>query len=139
MGTAPGSAGGETYANFSADYKASFGKPPPRPPFIANAYDATAALGLAAYTAKARALPLTSKNIRSQLRRVANPPGVFVGPGEFEKAFDLIRKGKDINYEGASGSVDFDKNGDVVAPIEIWKFSGGKIVTYRVEYQIPEE
>ncbi|MDM8552004.1 ABC transporter substrate-binding protein [Desulfobacterales bacterium HSG2] len=138
MGTAPGRAGGEPYANFNADYKASFGNIPSTP-FIANAYDATAAIGLAAYTAKARALPLTSKNIRNQLRRVANPPGVFVGPGEFEKAFDLIRKGKDINYEGASGSVDFDKNGDVVAPIEIWKFSGGKIVTYRVEYQIPEE
>jgi hypothetical protein len=35
--------------------------------------------------------------------------------------------------------VDFDDNGDVVAPIEIWRFSLGKIATYRIEYQIPKE
>ena len=60
-------------------------------------------------------------------------------PTEFKLAFELLKQGKDINYEGASGSVDFDNNGDVVAPIEIWRFSLGKIGTYRVEYQIPEE
>jgi hypothetical protein len=65
---------------------------------------------------------------------VANPPGTFVGPGEFEKAFELLKAGKPINYEGASGSVDFDVNGDVTAPIEIWRFHDGKIATYRMEY-----
>jgi len=55
-------------------------------------------------------------------------------PGEFKKAFDLLRKGKKINYEGAAGSVDFDKHGDVVTPIEVWKFSKGSMVTVRVEH-----
>ena len=138
MGTAPGVAGGESFANFNADYKVEFGSLPTIP-FIANAYDATAVIGLAAYSAKTKGLPLTSQNIRDQLRQVANPPGKFIGPGEFKQAFELLEKGKEINYEGASGSVDFDDNGDVLAPIEIWRYSKGTIVTYRIEYQISEE
>ena len=105
-----------------------------------NAYDATAVIGLAAYAAKVKGLPLTSTNIRDQLRRVANPPGKFIGAGDFKKAFALLEKGQSINYQGASGPVDFDEKGDVLAPIEIWKFAkGGAIVTYSIEYQIPQE
>ena len=48
-------------------------------------------------------------------------------------------EGKAINYEGAAGSVDFDKNGDVVTPIEVWKYKNGKIVTVRKEHEIPRE
>jgi ABC-type branched-subunit amino acid transport system substrate-binding protein len=138
MGTAPGVGGGESYANFNADFKADFGNVP-TVPFVANAYDATALIGLAAYAAKVKDLPLTSQNIRDQLRQVSSPPGNFIGTGEFKQAFELLRQGKNINYEGASGSVDFDENGDVLAPIEVWRYSKGKIVTHRVDYQIPQE
>lgn len=138
MGTAPGVAGGEAYLRFIADYQSRFGELA-TVPFIANAYDATAVIGLAAYGAKTAGIPVTSKSIRDQLRKVSNPPGVYIGPGQFGKAFDSLKKGEPINYEGASGSLDFDENGDVIAPIEVWRFSKGKIVTYRVEYQITEE
>ncbi len=138
MGTAPGTAGGEPYVIFSADYKDEFGELPPLP-FITNAYDAAAVIGLAAYTAKAKGLSITSKNIRDHLRYVASPPGEIIKPGEFKKAFNLLQHGKDINYEGAAGSVDFDKNGDVITPIEVWKYSKGKIVTVRMEYEVPTE
>jgi branched-chain amino acid transport system substrate-binding protein len=133
MGTAPGSAGGDPYVMFSADYKAEYGHLPPLP-FITNAYDGTAVIGLAAFAAKVKGLPLTATNIRDNLRAVANPPGEIIKPGEFRKAFDLLQKGKEINYEGAAGSVDFDENGDVITPIEVWKYSKGDIVTVRVEY-----
>lgn len=43
----------------------------------------------------------------------ADPNGEKVGPGEWAKAKKLIDDGKPINYEGASGSCDFDENGDV--------------------------
>jgi branched-chain amino acid transport system substrate-binding protein len=73
------------------------------------------------------------------LRFVANPPGEVIYPGEFKKAFDLLKEGKEINYEGAAGSVDFDQNGDVTTPIEVWKYnSKGEIVTVRMEYEIPK-
>jgi branched-chain amino acid transport system substrate-binding protein len=135
MGTAPGMAIGEAFLRFDADYTAEFGDFP-KSPFIANAYDAAAVVGLAAYAVKVKNLPLTPANIRDQLRTVANPPGTFIGPGEFELGFKLLAAGKPINYEGASGSVDFDEKGDVIAPIEVWRFKGGKIVTYRMEYQV---
>ncbi|MGD9053587.1 MAG: ABC transporter substrate-binding protein [Desulfobacterales bacterium] len=138
LGTAPGTAGGQPYDIFNAAYMTEFGRLPPLP-FITNAYDGTAVVGLAAYAAKVKGQQLTSKNIRDQLRNVANPPGEVVKPGEFKKAFDLLKQGKQINYEGAAGSVDFDKHGDVVTPIEIWKYSKGKIVTVRVEHEIPTQ
>lgn len=138
MGTAPGSAKGKAYDIFVADYKIAYGTLPPLP-YITNTYDATAVLGLAIYAAKVKGLPITPKNVRDQLRFVANPPGEVILPGEFKKAFELLAKGKDINYEGAAGSVDFDENGDVITPIEIWKYTKGKIVTVRLEYEIPKE
>lgn len=138
LGTAPGTAMGEAFLRFDADYTARFGDFP-NSPFIANAYDAAAVIGLAAYAAKVNNLPLTSSTIRDQLRTVANPPGTFIGPGEFARGFQMLAAGQPINYEGASGSVDFDENGDVIAPIEVWRFKQGHIVTYRMEYQaIPE-
>ncbi len=98
-----------------------------------SGYDAVATIGLAAYKVKLKGLSLTSENIRDNLRSVAGPPGTVIKPGEFKKAFDLLKQGKDINYEGAAGSVDYDINGDVVTPIEIWKYKDGKIVTVRME------
>lgn len=138
MGTSPAVAVGEPYADFTSDYKHEYGNIPAAP-FIANTYDATALLGLAAYAAHVKGLPLDSRNIRDQLRKVANPPGMFIGPGEFKLAFELLKNGRPINYEGASGSVDFDENGDVIAPIEIWRITNGSIKTFRIEYQIPGE
>jgi hypothetical protein len=132
-GTAPGSAGGEPYYIFNSAYKAEYGQLPPLP-FITNAYDGVAVVGLAAYAAKVKGLPLTATNIRNQLRTVANQPGEVIKPGEFKKAFGLLRDGRNINYEGAAGSVDFDLNGDVVTPIEIWKYRKGEIVTVSMEF-----
>ena len=62
-----------------------------------------------------------------------------MGPGaaDLKKAMQWLEEKKDINYEGAAGACDFDENGDVVTPIEVWKFAGGQIVTVRLEYDIP--
>jgi ABC-type branched-subunit amino acid transport system substrate-binding protein len=135
-GTAPGAAATDANIIFNADYRAEYGTLPPLP-FITNAYDATAVIGLAAYAAKVKGLPMTSKNIRDNLRKIANPPGEVIKPGEFKKAFKLLDQGKAINYEGAAGSVDFDANGDVKTPIEVWRYRRGVPTTIRVEIEIP--
>ena len=44
-------------------------------------------------------------------------PGEVVGPLDWAKAKELIKAGKDINYEGAGGSYEFDANGDVTGYI----------------------
>jgi branched-chain amino acid transport system substrate-binding protein len=128
MGTAPGAMAGKPLSLFNEAFEAEFGELPPLP-FITNAYDGMAVIGLAAFATIQAGKEPTAVNIRDQLRKVANPPGTVIMPGEFKKAFDLIKQGKDINYEGAAGSVDFDKNGDVITPIEIFKYTGGSMET----------
>ena len=51
------------------------------------------------------------------------------GVAGIARALALIAAGEDINYQGAAGPVDFDENGDVVGPIEIWQVSDGAIVS----------
>ena len=53
--------------------------------------------------------------ISAALRAVAGPPGMVIRPGQWKEAKAAIAAGKDINYEGAVGNNDFDKNGDVTA------------------------
>ncbi len=138
MGTAPGSAKSQAYIIFKAAYEKEFGRLPPLP-FITNAYDGMAVIGLAAHAAKVKGIELTSRNIRDNLRAVANPPGEIIRPGEFIKAMGLLNQGREINYEGAAGSVDFDKHGDVITPIEVWQYSNGQIMTVKIEHKIPVE
>ncbi|HXH12632.1 MAG TPA: ABC transporter substrate-binding protein [Alphaproteobacteria bacterium] len=140
MGTAPGSVLTDSYNVFLAEYGKAYGEVPPLP-FMTNMYDAVAVIGLGIKAAQlAGVQAINGVAIRDHLRRVATPPGetVGAGPANLQKAFQLLEEKKDINYEGASGSCDFDDNGDVVTPIEVWRFAGGKITTVRLEYDIPK-
>ncbi|XFA73561.1 ABC transporter substrate-binding protein [Thermosynechococcaceae cyanobacterium Okahandja] len=85
------------------------------PAFAAQAWDAAALLVLAAEAANAN----TGEGIRSKLREVANGPGEEVD--DVCAALALLREGKEINYQGASGNVDIDENGDVVGVYDIWR------------------
>jgi branched-chain amino acid transport system substrate-binding protein len=58
--------------------------------------------------------------VRDGLRAVAGPGGTIVGPGDFGRALQLIAAGTPINYEGVSGSLDFDANGDVSSVFDLW-------------------
>jgi branched-chain amino acid transport system substrate-binding protein len=140
MGTAPGSVLTSGYNVFMAEYGKAYGEVPPLP-FMTNMYDAVALIGLAIKVAQVDGVKeMTGVAIRDRLRKVANPPGDAIGPGadDLKKAFQLLEEKREINYEGAAGSCDFDDNGDVVTPIEIWKFVAGKITTVRLEYDIPK-
>jgi branched-chain amino acid transport system substrate-binding protein len=81
----------------------------PAAPYASHGYDATFLVALAIEKAGVA----DPAKIAAELRGVANAPGEVIRPGEWEKAKALIAAGKDINYEGASGSVDFDAAGDV--------------------------
>jgi len=127
FGTVPQSADSEGLRLFREAYTAEYGDLPPKP-YYDTAYDAAFALALAAQ--KAGSTDPTA--IRDNLREVANPPGEVVLPGEWEKAVKLLADGQDINYEGASGSVDFDENGDVPGTIGHWEIQDGKIVDVKL-------
>ena len=124
-GTAPGAPGSPEKDAFETAYEETYGFPVTHP-FMAEHYDATVLIALAA--AKAGSTT-DSIAIRDALRDVANAPGEVVGPGrdEIARALRLIADGKDIDYNGAGGNVDLDQNGDVFGTIEIWTVADGEI------------
>lgn len=83
-------------------------------PYAAHSWDAATILVLAAQAAKSN----TGDGIKSKLREVTNAPGTEVT--DVCKGLELLRKGEDINYQGASGNVDIDDNGDVVGNYDVW-------------------
>ena len=125
LGTAQGSPGSPAKDAFETSYEETFGIPPSHP-FMAEHYDATVLVALAAAQA---GNTTDSAAIRDALRDVANAPGEVVGPGrdEIARALALIADGKDINYNGAGGDVEFDEHGDVFGTIEIWTILDGDI------------
>lgn len=131
MGTSAASVEGAAQNLFNEAFEAEYKVLPPLP-YITNSYDATALIALAAYKTKIEGNALTSENIKKHITDVSRAPGEVILPGEFAKAFKLIAEGKEINYEGAAGSADFDANGDVITPIEIWKFEGDTIVQEKI-------
>lgn len=53
------------------------------------------------------------EGLNTALRDVATAPGEKILPGEWSKALELLKAGTDIDYEGASGPLEFDAAGDV--------------------------
>ncbi len=141
-GTAPGTLAGDSLARFKENYKAEYGELPPLP-FMSNFYDAVIVAGLAAAACDTGNKPVTPVNLRDMLRYVANPPGetIIAGVEGIKLALSYLKLGKNINYEGAAGAVDFDINGDVITPIEIWQYIDHEpyIQTIRMETEIPNK
>ncbi len=96
-----------SYKAFAEAYKAAGGDP--EAPYAAHGYDVAFLMALAIEKAGSA----DRSKISAALRAVAGPEGEVVRPGEWEKAKKLIAEGKDVNYQGAAGINDFDKNGDV--------------------------
>ena len=128
FGTAPQALSDtESAKHFDAAYNDEFGEKPPKP-FIDTAYDAAYVIALAAEAAGST----DAKAVRDQLRNVANPPGEVVMPGEWAKAKQLLAEGEDIDYKGASGSINFDDAGDVGGTFAHWVIRDGAIETVKV-------
>lgn len=133
-GTGPYSAETPSTNLFKAYYEAEHGVQPPTA-FLYETYDAAFVAALAIEKA-GTATP--GPAIRDAIRQVANPPGEVILPGEWAKAVQLIREGKDIQYVGASGPVIFDENGDVaVATIGMWTVEDGEIKV--VDFEVTGE
>jgi len=131
QGTNPVTGFGSVYASFESQYKARFfGQTPVL--YTDNAYDAAYVIALAAQKAGA----VDGASIKAQIPSVATPPGTVIKPGEWSKAMTELAAGRDIDWEGAAGSENFDANGDVTGPYEIWGVNS-TFQLYRVAF-IPE-
>jgi branched-chain amino acid transport system substrate-binding protein len=93
----------------------------PNAVFSPQSYDAAFILALAIEKKKSA----TRDGLAQAVRDVSSPPGVTILPGEWAKAKAALAAGMDINYEGATGPVDFDKVGDVAGVIVEMKVANG--------------
>lgn len=111
LGTVPG-ADGPALTEFTALWKEKINKEVTA--FVPHSWDAAIAMMLAAEAADAN----TGEAIASKLREVTSGDGEEVS--DPCAAIALVREGKPINYQGASGNVDFDDNGDVAGSYDVW-------------------
>ena len=106
---------GKSLEIFNAAYEKAGGKKDDI--FVTTSYDAAFILALAVEKAGSN----DKAKIASSIRSVASAPGVKIYAGEWKKAKELLDKGQEIDYVGASGNQDFDENGDVPGSYDLFK------------------
>ena len=131
-GTRPGTLEeGEPARAFDRLYTRSDKSPAERQTFDAQNFDATMLCFLAAVAAGSN----EGAAIQSKLRDVSAPPGRPVTFEDLPEAVRLLRRGEDIDYQGASGPIDFDAQGDpTVGTYEVFRYGrGGR---FEIERQV---
>ena len=92
-------------------------------PYAPQSWDHMTLVGLALAARRGEA---SGTVIKENLRTISNPPGTVVT--SYEDGARLLAEGKKINYEGASGSCDFDAIGDILSrPFGVYQVRKGKI------------
>ncbi len=119
IGTVPG-ADGPALAKLTELWRSKRGAAPG--PYMPQTWDAAAVIILAAQAAGSS----RGVDIAPKIREVAAPDGEPVS--DICEGLALLKAGKKINYQGASGTVDFDEWGDVVGSYDVWQVTpDGKI------------
>lgn len=119
--TRPGGSAADGAANFAE--AAEGASLDPQATYAATSYDAAFALLLAVEKTGG-----SREGLNEALREVTSEGGEIILPGEWAKAKELIAAGTEINYQGASGAIDFDDNGDVPGSYDEVTVEGGEIV-----------
>jgi ABC-type branched-subunit amino acid transport system substrate-binding protein len=126
-GTAP-AAGGPNQDAYNQLFQDEYGEEPGV--FTSQTYDSVAIQILA----NAAAGENNGPAIKEQMRRIANPGGMEVGPQNFLEGVEAAMNGDDINYQGASSSTNFDDRGDPAsAAYAIWTFGDDGISNETVQ------
>ncbi len=108
-------------ADWEAAFIAAYGELPVLA-YVKETYDATAALALATQAAGS----VDGAAIRDQLRVVAGPPGgtVLGTPSGVAESLSLLDEGRDVDFDGAASTLDWDENGDLRrGHIGTWRFT----------------
>jgi branched-chain amino acid transport system substrate-binding protein len=129
-GTRPGTQEkGDDARAFDRLYAKSKLKPKERQTFDAQNFDATMLCFLGAVAAGSN----QGSAIQAKIRDVSGPPGRPVSWQDLPEAVKLLRQGQDIDYQGASGPIDLDGEGDpTVGTFDVFSYdSRGRLVIDR--------
>jgi ABC-type branched-subunit amino acid transport system substrate-binding protein len=126
-GTAPGAPDeGEASTAFDTLYVDSEPKDVDRQTFDAQNFDAIVLCYLAAVGAGST----DGQDMAEVVRDISGAPGDQYTWEELPEAIEALQNGDDIDYEGASGSIEMDEAGDSTAGVyDTLTFKGGKIET----------
>lgn len=111
------------YKHFEPAYKAATGEEPTANPYAVMDYDMVITFALAAEAAKST----DPKVFTPLIKKVANAPGDRVS--SYADGLAAIKAGKDVEYSGASSTVDFDDSGDLKSMFfRTFAIKDGKVV-----------
>lgn len=117
-------AAGPAKETFTSAFQEEYGEEPGV--FTSQTFDAAAVIMLA----NAAAGENTGEALRDNIRTVANPGGSEVTPENLVEGIEMAANGDEVQYLGASSSVDFDDAGDMKAvTYEHFKFGADGIET----------
>ena len=126
-GTAGASApDNEATSGWEAAFIAEYGELPVLA-YVKETYDATVALALAAQAAGS----VEGAEIRDHLREIAGAPGrtVLSTPRGVSEGLGQLAKGRQINFDGAANTLDWDANGDLLRGyVGTWRFTADETI-----------
>lgn len=124
-GTAPGSPDGDaTSAAFDKAYTAFDPTNVDRQTFDSQNFDAV----ILCYLAAVAAGSTDGTDMAAAVQAVSAPPGTKYTFEQLPDAIKALENGEDIDYQGASGPIDMDENGDATAGVyDVYEYKNGKI------------
>ncbi|MDX6582199.1 MAG: hypothetical protein QOI10_1383 [Solirubrobacterales bacterium] len=124
-GTAPGSPDKDATAQaFDELYTSSEPKDVARQTFDSQNFDAV----MLCYLAAVAAGSTDGQAMADKVRDVSAPPGDPFTFEQLPEAIKALENGQDIDYQGASGAIDMDENGDATAGVyDIYEYKDAAI------------
>jgi branched-chain amino acid transport system substrate-binding protein len=124
-GTAPGSPDkDQTSIAFGDLYTSSEPKDVDRQTFDAQNFDAV----MLCYLAAVAAGSTDGQAMADKVQDISAPPGTPYTFEQLPEAIKALENGEDIDYQGASGAIDMDQNGDATAGVyDIYQYKGDAI------------
>ncbi len=124
-GTAPGSPEGDaTSTAFDKAYNAFDPTDVTRQTFDSQNFDAV----ILCYLAAVAAGSTDGADMADVVQGVSSAPGTKYTFEQLPDAVKALENGEDIDYEGASGPIDMDENGDATAGVyDVYEYKNGKI------------
>jgi ABC-type branched-subunit amino acid transport system substrate-binding protein len=98
-------------------------------PYTSSQYDAAILLALAIQAAGSTDGPAVQAAMFN-VSRGKSAGAMIYGPAAVADAIEALKRGEDINYNGAAGDEDFDDFGNVIGDFIVWQVQGTQFVTH---------